>query len=392
MILTFSVSGGVPPITWSAAYTAVGMPGISYSGLPTGVSLDTNTGVMSGAPLSVGSYNVTITANDGSYPPQIAVRTYSWAVDPPPSPTPTTTVTVTPTPTVTPSLTVTPTPTPASGSGSVPVTPTPTQTVTVTPTQTVTVTPTQTLTQTPTPTATATPTQTPSQTQTPTPTVTPTTTTTPTPTPTPTLVPSSSRSLYMRLKYDNILSSDTIYIPLNGMTGAGATIFWGDGTYELYTSFQNFTKQHTYASPGDYTVTIDGDITDYGVSTFFSSNQRITSAYISGGADLTNTSHMFSFCQNLTSVDIADLDTSSVTDMSKMFFLCNSITSLDLSTFNTGVVNMMDYMFYEATTLSTLDLSMWCVSGIPSIGPQAFAQNAPFYNNTNNQPTWNAPC
>ncbi|MBQ8198586.1 MAG: BspA family leucine-rich repeat surface protein, partial [Lachnospiraceae bacterium] len=46
-------------------------------------------------------------------------------------------------------------------------------------------------------------------------------------------------------------------------------------------------------------------------------------------SEITDTSYMFYYCNNLISIDLIGLDTSSVTDMYRMFSGCSSLTSLD---------------------------------------------------------------
>jgi hypothetical protein len=116
--------------------------------LPPGLTVNTNTGLISGTPTAIGTTSVTLSAKEGNC---TATKVVTFTVvQPTPSPTPTATATAT-------------------------FTPTPTATFTPTPTATFTPTPTATFTPTPTPTATYTPTPTPipSPTPTPTPTGTP---------------------------------------------------------------------------------------------------------------------------------------------------------------------------------------------------------------------------
>ncbi|OLB65213.1 MAG: hypothetical protein AUI10_07755 [Actinobacteria bacterium 13_2_20CM_2_72_6] len=51
--ITLTATGGAPPVSWKAP------------SLPPGLSLDANTGVVSGTPSATGSYSVTVTATDG---------------------------------------------------------------------------------------------------------------------------------------------------------------------------------------------------------------------------------------------------------------------------------------------------------------------------------------
>ena len=61
------------------------------------------------------------------------------------------------------------------------------------------------------------------------------------------------------------------------------------------------------------------------------------------------------------------LNTSDVTNMAYMFTFCNNLTSLDLSQFYTAKVTDMDYMFYGCTNLQTIYVTTrWRTSAVTS--------------------------
>ncbi len=68
-----SVTGGDAPYTWS----------VSAGALPTGVTLDPTTGVLSGIPTVLGLFNFTVQAQDSATPPQTATLTFSLDVTSP---------------------------------------------------------------------------------------------------------------------------------------------------------------------------------------------------------------------------------------------------------------------------------------------------------------------
>lgn len=49
--------------------------------------------------------------------------------------------------------------------------------------------------------------------------------------------------------------------------------------------------------------------------------------------------NMFSHCENLTSLDVSNFDTSNITNFEGMFSHCENLTTLDLSDFDTSNVN-----------------------------------------------------
>ena len=66
---------------------------------------------------------------------------------------------------------------------------------------------------------------------------------------------------------------------------------------------------------------------------------------------------MFSYCENLTALDVSGFDTGNVTSMGGMFWNCSGLTALDVSGFDTGNVENMGSMFIDCSSLTTLDLS-----------------------------------
>jgi hypothetical protein len=165
--ITSGDATGYVGVAFSYQITTSGGTVSSYgaTGLPSSLTVNTSTGLISGTPRNneVGTYSITLSATFNNCGTVTQPVTFIIA-RPSPTPTPTPTATFTPTPTAT----RTPTPTPTATAT---FTPTPTPTATRTPT--------------PTPTATAafTPTATPTATRTPTPTATPTPNPSPTPTP-----------------------------------------------------------------------------------------------------------------------------------------------------------------------------------------------------------------
>ena len=71
-----------------------------------------------------------------------------------------------------------------------------------------------------------------------------------------------------------------------------------------------------------------------------------------------DSSYLFAYLTNLTSIDLTYLDTSEVTDMSYMFsadpYYENSIKTLDLSNLDTSKVTNMQGMFYRCSKLTSI--------------------------------------
>ena len=70
--------------------------------------------------------------------------------------------------------------------------------------------------------------------------------------------------------------------------------------------------------------------------------------------DCTN---LFKGLENLSSIDLAGLDTSATTNMDEMFRDCTSLTTVDLHPLDLSKVESMSALFCNCTSLTTLDLS-----------------------------------
>ena len=85
---------------------------------------------------------------------------------------------------------------------------------------------------------------------------------------------------------------------------------------------------------------------------------------------------MFSYCANLTSLDVSELDTSNVTNMNHMFAGCKSLPSLDVSGFDTSNVTNMNHMFVNLS-LPSLDVSGFNTSNVTDMGHMFYNCNLP---------------
>lgn len=112
------------------------------------------------------------------------------------------------------------------------------------------------------------------------------------------------------------------------------------------------------------------ELTDLDVSSFHTENVTDMRSMFSGCYCLTdldlsafrtthvmNMGRMFFDCSDLAQLDVSSFDTANVTDMQFMFYACESLTALDLSSFDTANVTSMLCMFNHCVSLPSLDLS-----------------------------------
>lgn len=87
----------------------------------------------------------------------------------------------------------------------------------------------------------------------------------------------------------------------------------------------------------------------------------------------TNGSGMFSYLDNVDTLDLTGLDTSNMTSMSRMFYKSTSLKNIDVSGFDTSKVVNMIFMFNNCSSLISLDLSSFNTSNVTSM--EAMFQN-----------------
>lgn len=91
-------------------------------------------------------------------------------------------------------------------------------------------------------------------------------------------------------------------------------------------------------------------------SAFTDTNIKVLNSF-PDTSNVTNMNNMFSYCTELTSLDLSNWNVSNVRDMSGMFAYCSDLTSLDLSNWDTSNVTSMNYMFKDCESLTHVNMS-----------------------------------
>ena len=146
-------------------------------------------------------------------------------------------------------------------------------------------------------------------------------------------------------------------VTVNVQSGGGVKFGTGFNRIDLYTEAQTIDISNLDTS----TLT--------SMSTMFSWDSNLTSLDLShfNTSNVTSMSNMFSYCLNIPSLDVSHFDTSKVTNMSEMFDHCSKLVSLDLSSFNTSNVTDMSGMFKGCDVLSSIDVSHFSTSKVENM-------------------------
>lgn len=86
--------------------------------------------------------------------------------------------------------------------------------------------------------------------------------------------------------------------------------------------------------------------------------------FIGTASNVEDLSYTFSFCKELTELNVGNWDTSHIYNMNNTFSYCSSLKSLDVSQWNTSMVGNMNGLFDGCSKLESLDLSSWDFSNV----------------------------
>ena len=197
------------------------------------------------------------------------------------------------------------------------------------------------------------------------------------------------------------LKSSNAY-PLNSNGSYNFKIYWGDGTTDIITAYNQTELTHQYVSTGTYEIRIGGEISGWRFNTAGDDDKIIeiynwgplivfqTSAF-EGCSNLKltatdtlitpiNSYEIFRLCPNIGSEgNMNPWDTSNTTNMSYMFYESNSLNQ-PLGNWDTSSVTNMSAMFHGSLStphsIFDQDLGNWDVGSVQNmLGMFTYARN-----------------
>ena len=157
-------------------------------------------------------------------------------------------------------------------------------------------------------------------------------------------------------------NNETITLPLRSGYNYNFTVDWGDGSTSTITAHDDTDKTHTYATPGDHTVTISGLVEAWYFNGRGDKNKLYQVTNL-GGVGWKNLEKAFDGCVKLTT--FAGGDVSEVTNMSSMFSGALAANP-DVSGWDVSNVTDMSYMF-DTATAARPDTSGWDTSSVTNM-------------------------
>ena len=179
-------------------------------------------------------------------------------------------------------------------------------------------------------------------------------------------------------------NDDQFTLPLTDNGTVDIMVFWGDGTSDAITAFDQAEKTHTYPSAGTYEIKITGTLQGFRFNND-GDKQKMLDIKKWGIFDI-NVSKAFRNCSNVTQSatdvpiisttslsatfqvapkfngDVSNWDVSSVTNFQLMFER-NNLFNQDISSWDVSSANNFTQMFKSAKIFNQ-DISGWDVSNI----------------------------
>ncbi|MEI6624097.1 MAG: BspA family leucine-rich repeat surface protein, partial [Actinomycetes bacterium] len=183
-------------------------------------------------------------------------------------------------------------------------------------------------------------------------------------------------------------ASDQIALPLVNGGSYNFTAEWGDGQTTTITSWNDPDATHTYASGGQYTVTIKGTTNGW---SFNNSGDRLKIKHVSswGSLKVGDTGGAFYGAANLTADTTDVLDTTGMTNMENMFRGA-SLFNQDISGWSVSSVTTMSGMFQDATSFNQpmTGAPLWTTYSLTNTS-NMFKGATAFNQNVGNWAVWN---
>jgi len=173
-------------------------------------------------------------------------------------------------------------------------------------------------------------------------------------------------------------SSSQYKLPLVDAGAINMKVYWGDGSDDTITSYDQAEVLHTYASPGTYTINIENEVRGWQQYQSSPANKKdhLKILEISKWSNFTITDNTaFSFSENMT-VTATDKPTIETTTLAWCFRGCSNFNT-NIDNWDVSAVTNISVMFRDCT-LFNQPLNSWNTSNVDNFG--STFQGCPAFN------------
>jgi surface protein len=170
-------------------------------------------------------------------------------------------------------------------------------------------------------------------------------------------------------KTDNTGTSnnDQITIPTVSSGTYDCTIFWGDGTSDSITTYNDAAWTHTYSTSGTYTVRIQGTFTGFKFNNA-GDEEKLLNISQWGPFNSGNQEAVFYGCSNLTVTATDVMDVSGIATFVQFFRNCSSLTTVaNMGSWVTSSITGITDIFSGASSFNEPSIVSWDMSSISNI-------------------------
>lgn len=186
---------------------------------------------------------------------------------------------------------------------------------------------------------------------------------------------------YMILTFNIANDGDSLTLPFS--SGPSSTVYWGDGSSDL-------SGTHTYATAGNYDVTLTGTSGSFNFGLYGNSTNKAQLRDIKQWGTFIQAGSwrlLFNQCGNLTGISATDSPSfGSETNIGFMFGTCTSLgsTTTNMNNWDVSGITNMESMFVSCTSFNA-NIGNWNVSNVTNMGvmfnaASAFNQNISSWN------------
>ena len=149
-------------------------------------------------------------------------------------------------------------------------------------------------------------------------------------------------------------------------TPAIGDIFEGKNVTKVYTNISASTP--AWKSDGNVKNIISSTVVDVVSPTkcanWYNGASLLTTLNLANlnTSNVTDTNYMFGGCTSLEAIDVSNFDMSKVTNMRCMFYNCTNLQEIDVSNFNVSSVTNFEYVFYACIQANIIGLENWNTS------------------------------